>query len=908
MIFQTRYIKSIVCGALVYLCLCSCVEKKIDFNTEVKPILNKRCISCHGGVKRNANFSLLFRKDALDTVESGKPAIIPFHPEQSEMIRRLSSKDPEVRMPYKEEPLSDEEIRVLTRWIDEGAEWGEHWAYIPPKEMEVPKDVTVEQTGYRIGNEIDYFVLDKLSELKLQPSPIADKETLLRRVHLDITGLPPTVEEAEKFLTDKDPDAYAKVVDRLLASPQFGEKWATWWLDLARYSDTKGYERDVSRTIWRYRDWVIRAFNDDMPFDQFTIEQLAGDLLPDPTDDQLIATGFHRNTMNNDEGGTEDEEFRVAALLDRVSTTWEVWQSTTMGCVQCHTHPYDPFVHEDYYKALAFFNNTRDEDTHGEHPNLRIFEEADKDKLNMIVQWVKQRGDETRAKEVAKFIKTYEPKYHPHDFDRFVNGELIDTKWLGIRNNGMARLKQINLSGKRILIFNYLTDTTGGKVEIHIDSPEGEMIASGILAKAKGGDRKFIELPLKIKEGRHDLYFKFSNEKIKGENPVCNIEWLAFRDILPGKGERGYDNVHNTFYELLSASVENTPIFIENNEEQFRQTFMFERGNWLVKGKPVTPGIPEALNPFTEKYSQDRLGFARWLTSPENPLASRTIVNRIWEQLFGYGLVETMEDFGTQGATPVNQELLDWLSVKMMKEYQWSLRKLIKAIVTSATYRQQSNVTPELYEADPSNRYLARGPRVRLSAEQVRDQALFVTGLLSKKMYGKPVMPYQPEGIWNSVWSGEYWKKSDGEDQYRRSLYTFIKRTSPYPSFIMFDASSREVCLSRRIRTNTPLQALVTMNDSTYLVAATNLATKMKEKSTDINEQIRFGYRTILFKEIPERKLAILARLYNETAGNKKDGAAISKTVNNMENTAVADPAFIVAQALLNLDEVITKE
>jgi hypothetical protein len=890
----------------------ACSESRIDFSTEVKPILNKHCISCHGGVKRNGGFSLLFRTEALDTTESGKPVIIPGDAKHSEMIRRLTATDPEVRMPYKEEPLSKEQIEILTQWIDEGAQWGDHWAYVAPTEVEVPMSKTLlsgffsEQEWPK--NEIDYFILDKLKKENLSPAAVTEKSTLLRRAYLDIIGLPPTPEQAGKFLEDESPQAYENLVDELLASPHYGEKWASWWLDLARYSDTKGYERDVGRNIWRYRDWVIKAFNNDMPFDQFTIEQLAGDMLPNPTDDQLIATAFHRNTMNNDEGGTEDEEFRVAALIDRNSTTWEVWQSTTMACVQCHTHPYDPFVHDEYYKSMAFFNNTRDEDTHGEHPNLRSYSEGNQKEMESIRKWVLDKEGREKALEVTRFLKTLEPKYHPHDFDQFTNSELIDTKWLGVRPGGSARLKQINLTAKNYLLINYSADIEGTTMEIRADQLNGQRVASVRLQKTTSG-RKVLRIPLKAMSGKHDLYFTLRNAIAKSDQTLCNIEWFAFRDELPGKGTSGFPEIDRSFITLLQLPVDNTPVMIENNEEQHRDTYIFERGNWLVKGNTVSPDVPHSLNPFLKDAPRNRLGFAHWLMDQENPLTARTLVNRIWEQLFGYGIVETLEDFGTQGALPSHPELLDWLSLKMMNDYQWSMKKLIKKIVMSATYQQDSRVTPELLEKDASNRWLARGPRVRLSAEQVRDQTLAVSGLLSKKMYGKSVMPFQPEGIWSSVWSGEYWKNSEGEDQFRRSVYTYAKRTSPYPSMMIFDGASREVCVSRRIRTNTPLQALVTLNDSSYVVAARSFAKKMTEKAKTPKEQIRSGYQLLLIRDIPESKLNVLASLYDDALKNYlKDQKSASALMADKEATPQLAALTIVAQALLNLDEVITKE
>jgi hypothetical protein len=885
-----------------------CKEKKIDFSAQVKPILNKRCISCHGGVKRNADFSLLFRQEALDTTESGKLAIVPGDPEHSEMIRRLTLKDPEERMPYKEEPLSREEINILTQWIKEGAEWGDHWAYVPPKSVEVPKAELVsgffDHSEDWAKNDIDYFILDKLKQENLAPAQLADKETIIRRIYLDLIGLPPTQQQAEAFLKDERADAYERVVDELLSSKHFGEKWASWWLDLARYSDTKGYEKDVGRNIWRYRDWVITAFNQDMPFDQFTIEQLAGDLLPDPTDNQLIATAFHRNTMNNDEGGTDDEEFRVAALIDRVNTTWEVWQSTTMGCVQCHTHPYDPFVHEEYYKSMAFFNNTRDEDTPGEHPNLRMYKEEDQQKLEDLKSWLKETMGPEKAEKVNGFLKTLEPKYHPHNFDQFVKGALLDNKWLGIQSGGSARIRQINLEGKTDLLMNYWTNHTGGSFEIRIDKPDGEIIGKGKLEKTNMA----MLYPLKVVGGKHDLFFSFRNVSIPSDKAVCSVEWLAFLEDFPEKNTRDYSRSKTEFLELVNAEVESTPIMIESTPDQFRTTNVFERGNWMVKGHQVNPDVPKSLNPFPTDKPRNRYGFASWLVSPENPLTARTLVNRFWEQLFGLGIVETLEDFGTQGAGPTHQELLDWLALRFRNEYQWSMKKLLKEMVMSATYRQDSRISEELKQKDPGNRLLARGPRIRLSAEQVRDQTLAVSGLLSKKMYGKSVMPYQPNGVWSSVYSGEYWKESEGEDRYRRSVYTYIKRTSLYPAMMMFDASTREVCVSRRIRTNTPLQALVTLNDSSFVVAARNFAGRMMKEEKDPEQQIKAGYKILLVRELPEKKLEILHALYQKALKDYKEDSTATKKLTTDEHLPELAAMTVVANALLNLDEVLTKE
>ena len=906
-----RFRQNLFVAFLLWSLLIACQEEKIDFSSQVKPILNKRCISCHGGVRQNGGFSVLFPEEARDTTESGKYAIVPGDPKHSEMIRRINETDPEQRMPYKEGPLTKEEIRILTTWIEQGAEWGIHWAYSPPKAVPVPP---LNQLLSSVGpqsepwakNDIDYFILRELSAHGLKPSSEADRATLIRRVYLDLTGLPPTLEQAQMFFRDTAVDAYENVVEKLLTSPHFGEKWASWWLDLARYADTKGYEADPSRVIWRYRDYVIKSFNEDKPFDKFTVEQLAGDMLPDPTDEQLIATAFHRNTMNNDEGGTDDEEFRTAAVIDRVSTTWEVFQSTTMSCVQCHSHPYDPIHHEEYYKTFALFNNTRDEDVSGEHPVLRTYEEADQKKLDAVTAWVRKQGTESQAFEVNRFLKTLEPKIHSHVFDKFENGELNGYKWLSIRPGGSARLKGIDLTNKSLVYFNYSSNAPGGSFQIRKDSISGDVLATATLANHKRA--QIIEIPMKPTIGTHDLYFVFSNPRLKKENNVCNIEWFSFQGDLPGKTSAEFHSVKRDFLRLLNATVEETPVFIESTAEQRRETRVFERGNWLVKGEKAEPGIPRALNGNARDVG-DRLAFARWLVSKDNPLTARVMVNRFWEQIFGYGLVETLEDFGSQGATPTHPELLDWLAVRFMDGHRWSMKKILRDIVCSATYRQQSFVSTLALEKDQRNEWLARAPRIRLSAEQVRDQALAVSGLLSEKMYGSSVMPYQPEGIWMSVYNGEKWTLSAGEDQHRRSVYTFIKRTSPYPSMMSFDGTSREVCVSRRIRTNTPLQALVTLNDPVFVEASRALAKRMMDKHVSPQQAITRGYRLLTFKDISEKKLEILQGLYQDAASEyKSDTASVHALTNDKSATSELAAMTVVANALLNLDEVIMKE
>ena len=802
--------------AAISLFVFSSSQPAIDFNTQVKPILNKKCITCHGGVRRKAGFSLLFRSDALAKNKSGKPAIIPGDPDHSEMIIRLTSNDPDERMPYKHDALSKKEINILRKWIKQGAKWGEHWAYVPLKPVDVPDVKTDPMAIGWMKNEIDHFIFKKLDEENLKPSAETDKPTLLRRASLDLIGMLPSEKLATQFLNDTTSSAYETLIDSLLASKHFGEKWAAMWLDLARYADTKGYERDDSRNIWRYRDWLIKSFNNDKPYDQFLSEQIAGDLLPNPTDDDYVATAFHRNTMTNDEGGTDNEEFRTAAVIDRVNTTWEALLGTTFGCVQCHSHPYDPFTHDEYYKFMAFFNDTRDEDTYDDYPLLRHFNDSMQEKLNSLTEWVATTASTQRAKEINRFLRTWQPSINSLTTDQFVNSELADTKWLVFRNHAVARLKHVDLENKNLFIYRYVCWKRNGVWALHLDKPDGPVIKT--ISPDTVSDWKIVETEIPLGTGIHDIYFTYSNPHLKNEmDNGQQMDWFCFTQQFPGKGKPGYEENKKIYWSLLTAQVPTTPIMMDNPSSMHRATNVFERGNWLMKGEAVTPAVPHALNPMPKNAPDNRLGLAMWITSKENPLTARTMVNRVWEQLFGTGIAETLEDLGTQGIPPTHQELLDWLSWKFMNDYKWSLKTLLKEIMMSATYRQDSKVSPESLEKDPFNKLYSRGARVRLSAEEVRDQGLCISGRLSEKMFGPSVFPYQPKGIWLSPWNGADWIKSKGENQYRRALYTYWKRTAPYPSMITFDDVAREVCTARRIRTNTPLQALVTLNDSSYL-------------------------------------------------------------------------------------------
>jgi hypothetical protein len=777
--------------------------REVDFAKDIQPLL-ARCTNCHGIEMQEAGLNLQVKKAALAGGDNGK-VIVPGKSEKSWLVTAVSRIDPELMMPPEGEgqPLTAEQVGLVRAWIDQGAKWpdaaslkgAEHWAYQKPMRPAVPgsrfqvqgseaEAVAAKYAGWP-RNAIDNFILARLVQEGLQPSPELDRTRLIRRVSLDLIGLPPTPEEVDAFVNDQSPEAYEKVVDRLLASPHYGERWARPWLDLARYADTHGFEKDPRRTIWPYRDWVINALNKDMPFDQFTIEQLAGDLLPNATLEQRIATGFHRNTMINTEGGVDPEEYRVAAVVDRVNTTATVWLGTTLACAQCHTHKYDPFTQQEYYQFFAFFNSNADKST------------SDGDMLLLPTP-----EQQTTLDEIAQL-------------------EAVPAK-----------------------------------------SPELKGVREQLAAAKK---------------------------KLNGE-------------------------------------VAKTLVMKELPEP--RETFVHVRGNFLNKGDKVEAGVPEVLHELTvaEGETPSRLTLARWLVSPDNPLTARVVVNRMWEAFFDRGLVETSEDFGSRGERPTHPKLLDWLATELIRE-GWSLKRMHRLIVLSAAYRQSPNVTPELLERDPHNRLLARGPRMRLSAEAVRDQALAVSGLLSRKIGGPSVMPPQPDGLWNSPYSNEKWQTSGGEDKYRRGLYTFWKRTSPYPSFTSFDAPSREFCVVRRPRTNTPLQALVLLNDPVYVEAAQALARRMmSEGSDDTASRATRGVRLVLARSPQPAEIERLIALYQgelehfrqdakgaeamagkvEEKGSKGDKPGEGPKAKPFDVPELA-AWTVVANVLLNLDEAVTK-
>jgi hypothetical protein len=803
---------------------------KVQYSRDVQPVLAANCFTCHGpdAKTRKAGLRLDLAESATRKLRSGERAIVPGQPAKSALVRRIFADDEDRMPPSDHKPLKASDKELLKRWVAEGAEYQRHWAFVAPKRPAVP---TVKTKGW-VRNPIDSFVLARIEAAGLKPSPEADRYTLARRVALDLTGLPPTPEQADRFVKDAAPDAYEKYVDQVLRSPAYGERWAQVWLDLARYADSNGYATDNPRTIWKYRDWVIDAINQNMLFDQFTVEQLAGDLLPDATPEQILATAFHRNTLTNDEGGTSDEEFRVAAVVDRVNTTMQVWMGLTMACAQCHDHKYDPVSQQEYFRVYALLNQTEDADRSDDSPRLSHAtpeQLAKKERLDKEIVELRQKVDRSTP-ELEEAQKSWESESKPE-----------------------------KLPGNVRTILNIAAD--------------------------------------KRTEQQHRELAKY------------------FRSIAPElKADR--DRLAAARKELTAVNIISTPIMKELPEGKKRVTKIHIRGNFLNEGKEVTPGVPEAFPPLPEGQPANRLTLARWLVDPANPLTARVTVNRYWEQLFGVGLVETPEDFGIRGKLPHHPQLLDWLATEFLAQ-KWDVKQLLRLIVTSATYRQSSRVTPELLERDPDNRLFARGPRFRSPAEFVRDQALAVSGLLSTKLHGPPVRPLQPKlGLTAAFGGGTDWTASDGDDRHRRALYTQWRRTTPYPSMITFDAPSRNVCTVSRPRTNTPLQALVTLNDPVYVEAAQALARRaVMEGGTTVESRAKYAFRLCLIRPPRDEELHRLVALYEKT---RAAYAAKTDEARQMSSDPLGplpegmDPVdlaawTVVGNVLLNLDEMFAK-
>ena len=1001
----------------------------VDFVRDIQPLLAARCYDCHGEEKPKGGLRLTSRKHALQGGESGEPALVAGDSRRSPIIQRVSTSDENDVMPQKGDRLTAAEIALLTRWIDAGANWPDdarHWAYVKPVR---PAPPAITEKGAILQNPIDAFVVARLQAAGLKPSPPAEKPQWLRRVSLDLIGLPPTPAEVDAFVADTSAEAFERVVDRLLASPHYGERWARPWLDLARYADSHGFQRDDLRELWPYRDWVIRAMNADMPFDRFTVWQLAGDLLPKSADqDPLIATGFHRAVATNVEAGTDQEEARVNQVFDRVNTTGAVWLGSTLECAQCHNHKYDPFSQKDYYRLFAYFNNTPRETDYTTPkamaalkftgPYLELSDPVNEMKRIELNQRLRKLDDEI-AQRNRQLLKGREAWEETARAEVTAGGQTHVLEIANFESTGESNFRI--LADKSVLLVDdapdrdtyivtvktTLTNITGFKLEALTDpSLPGNGPGRGdaarpnfvlnnfrvVMQAGAGGPEpvKLVRATASFSQPRFSVenLLKPDNDNRGGWaiNPQFGREhWATFVTEKPvglAAGttftftlEQNFGTGRTIGRLRLSAltgavggkpvpadiaailrlpGAERTPQQTAKLNEHYlaqhpeaeqarlarlklqqeinavrgpqtlvmqelpepRPTFVLNRGNFLDPGERVEPGTPAALHGLPSSQLKTRLELAQWLVRPDNPLVARVTVNRWWAEFFGRGIVSTLEDFGLKGEPPTHPELLDWLAAEFV-EHGWSMKHVHRLIALSATYRQTSRLTPELLAKDDQNRLLARGPRFRLDAETIRDNALAVAGLLSRKQGGPPVRPYQPPGLWENKVGGDRvtYEVSTGDDAYRRGIYTVWKRGSPYPSFVNFDATARTACTVRRSRSNTPLQALTLLNDPVYVEAALALAKRVVTESgaNTPPERIRHAFRLCFARTPSADETSALLTLFAEQHTRYVNDAAAAKALVGKSplpaDTTAAELAawHAVTTALLNLDEMITK-
>ena len=936
-------------------------DSAISFNDQIRPFLTKNCTTCHGGVKKAGDVSFLYRDDVLGKGKSGKTVVVPGAPEKSELLRRIKTSDPDDRMPppdHHPEPVSASDIAVIEQWIAEGAEWGDHWAYLKPAE---PAKPTAQKTDWP-KKPLDHFILARLEDEKLEPSKPASPAEWLRRVSLDLTGLPPTLAESHAFRESaaKDlPQAKEDAVDRLLASPAYGEHIAAMWLDLARYSDTFGMEKDPHRNIWPFRDWVIKSFNQDLPFDEFTIKQLAGDLLKNPAPDDLIASSFHRNTQNNTEGGTNDEEWRMAAVMDRVSTTWTTWNATTFACVQCHSHPYEPIPHEDYYRFLTLFDQSEDIDQNSDWPKTKVANDSNLQpetvRLEKEVTGTRKSLNDT-ARDLAEKIDDWSLFQTTASVAKPETGKVAQNEKGDFLSSGTNPTRAVfTLTGPakpfaalRLDILPLSDDpkeweeqgavasqveatlikTDGARQTIAFSEVISDFLAgpyepNDALKKGRNGFGEFPtmkqprtawiipESPVNPAEGDQLEITIHHGAVCNGENQNCVLRRFrielskdpALTDFIsqPSRAEdwQKLAALEKRHKEIPGMEI---PVMRERSPEARRPTRLFIRGNRSTLDERVEPGIPDLFG--GPEKADDRLDMARWLVGPENPLAARVLANRLWAAMFGTGLVETLEDFGSSGALPSHPELLDHLALRLRDHHQWHLKPFLREIALSATYGQDNKTESQLLQRDPRNRLLARGPRKRLSAEMVRDQALVISGLLSENVGGKPVYPPQPDGVWRSVYNGQKWNTSTGPDRYRRAIYTYRKRTSGYPAFLTFDAPTGDVCTARRIATNTPLQALVTLNDPAHIEFAQALAQRVTKHSPELPARLAHAWELLTLKAPDPETLDTLTRLYDDILAEiKATPGDTAKLASSPEEAALV----IVANTILNSDAALNR-
>ena len=1028
--------------------------RTVEFNRDVRPILSEGCFSCHGpnAATRQAGLRLDIAEGPFaDRGRYGGPVILRRNPDESLLIHRITEENERARMPRGRTALRPDQIDTLRRWIDEGAEYQLHWAFVPPERPALPP---VADAAWP-RNAVDRFVLARLEQDSLRPSEEADRATLLRRVTLDLTGVPPTPTELADFLNDDSADAYEGVVDRLLASPRYGERMASEWLDAARYADTNGYQTDGERQMWRWRDWVIDAYNDNMPFDRFTIEQLAGDMLPNATLDQKIATGFNRNHSLNSEGGIVPEEFLVEYGVDRVSTTATVWMGLTLGCARCHDHKFDPITQKEFYEVLANFNNIPERGKGFKYVNSPPLvtaptaeQQAEIDDLDAQlaearaelaaldaaaaaaqrdweaaltqvgeVNWALRDGllahhafegdvaGTQTSTDIPAALEDGSPRFVAGrvglaaDFDgqRFVNagpspdvgyddafsfavwiyptaadGVILSRAGSGdqgevgwglyleagkIRFNMSSRVLDDGVAAETVadvalgqwqhVVATYDGSKTPDGIQVYVDgrlqmlTPLNNLVGNRLSVRrfplrigASGSDKpRFVgrlddvriyagvlslteAVVAAVPESLSDIVALATADRSSAQTDKLR---LAFLDQyappeIRGAGRRVVEIQRQRDERWASFS---TVMVMEENAER-RPTFRLNRGSYDSPAEEVFPGVPAALPPLPAGVEANRLSFARWLVAPEHPLTARVTVNRFWQMYFGTGLVKTAENFGTQGEYPSHPALLDWLATSFV-DSGWDVKALQRAIVESAAYRQSSKVTPETFERDPENRLVARGPRLRLPAETIRDQALAVSGLLVEKVGGPSVKPYQPAGLWADMVEGGYgdYVEAEGDDLYRRSLYTFWKRTLGPPTMMTFDSSTRETCIVRTGITNTPLQALTLMNDVTYVEAARRLAERMMTEGGETPED-RMGYAYLLataHRPRPQAQAILLQGYERHLDRYRADRGAALELVTQGESARdetldVAELAAftMMANLILNFDGTITKE
>jgi hypothetical protein len=998
---------------------------KVVFARDVRPILARHCFKCHGpdDAKRAAGLRLDVRDAALGETKTGNHALVPGNIDESELVARIDSDDESDMMPppSTKDPLTPAQKAILSRWVEQGAEYTPHWSFAPVKKVKVPAPAGSPEWNL---NPIDRFIFEQLRQGGLDARPRAEKPELIRRVYLALTGLPPTPEETARFIADERPDAYERVVDSLLASPRYGERWARKWLDLARYADTNGYEKDRYRSVWPWRDWVIRAINSDMPFDQFTIRQIAGDMLPGATRDDIVATGFHRNTMLNEEGGIDPLEFRFYAMVDRVSTTGNVWLGMSLGCAQCHTHKYDPITHTEYYSVMAAMNNTQ------EPPEFDLNDESTR---------IRQARHDRRIEAMIAALPSKFPPEAPtgptdgrsEEQRRSTALDRAFTEWsasaagaavewtllepkamkanlarLSVRPDGSifadgdaTKHDEYELTieslpaGTRAIRLEVLPDPelpAGGPGRTDYEGPLGDFFLSELKAEALTGESpaplRFASASesfgkLGIGGGASGAELAFDGNMQTGwstngrqgheeqavfildtaiakpsdikltmiferhysaplgrfrlwstttEAPTAKHWPTRIESILKiGAEKRSPDEttrlknwwirneapIPDEAIKAIEAAEKNRPaatstlIMKERPAGFVRPTFLHKRGEWLQPANEVQPGTPAFLNSPGNPAPHNRLELARWLVSPEHPLTARVTVNRHWAALFGRGIVRTQEDFGYQGELPSHPELLDWLARTFVSTDEWSIKKLHRRIVTSEAWKQSSVVTPEALEKDPDNRFVSRGPRFRLDGESIRDSALAVAGLLSHKVGGPSVFPPQPASVTTEGAYGKLdWKTSTGEDRYRRSLYTFAKRTTPFAMLNTFDAPSGEACVVRRDVSNSALQSLTLLNDPVFLEAAQALGRQFAADARPDSDRLMDLNQRLFQRSIDATIRDGLQQFIEAQREHYRKNPDAAKLL--VGDPATADPAeaaawTVLVRALLNTDEFI---